>query len=936
MDVDAVIREFLDAMRSRGVNMDTAARNGASHPITDGKLHRADALGKKNKKNQHIWYVLHPDAPASGAFGDLQLGIEDTWTAGGDIKKLTKEEKAELAKRMEETRRQREADQAALNAAAAAAAALIMKAAVKAVPSHAYLAKKGLPVFPGLRMLTVDVPYVIEPGEEPQRVARKGNLVVPIYSPDKALVSVQLIRADGSKSFLKGTAKAGNYHSIGKAPEDPAKFDGYIYIGEGYATVARIHQATGGLCFAAFDAGNLEPVAINLRKKFKRAKFVFCADNDRFVKAADGTENPGVTKARSAAERLKGIVAIPQFADDETKATDFDDLAQLNGLDRVRETIEAAINPPRQEAPPADQQEFVPDNDPGAVHPLASFGYPHFRCLGVDGTTCFYQPADVSQVISLAASAHKLENLILLAPLQWWEMEFPAKKEGVDVKAAVNACIRACKYRRKFLPHKTLRGRGAWFEGELPVFHAGDHLIVDCKRVPIAEHDSRFVYDEGYGIPIDIEKPAETQESRRFLELCKSLRWQNKLSGYLLAGWCVVAPVCGFLKWRPHLWINGAAGSGKSTVMDRIVKVCIESTALSVVGNTSEAGIRGTLGMDALPIIFDEAEPRDFESKQRIKAILDLSRVASSESDGLILKGTSNQSSKGYRARSMFVFASINTQIEGYADETRFTQLTLALPAEDADAEESKAHYERLLLDIVTVMTPAFARRLLARTIHLLPVLRQLVAAFTDAARIHLKSQRLGDQIGPMLAGAYLLNSTKEITAEEALAWIRKSDWADHSAKNATKDNERFLQHVTGYLVRHDTPEGGRWERTIGELIELAAYADDHVTDQVNMTRHTNKQKNSAISALARLGVRVYAGGGSYLVDITTSYEGFRHRVLRNTEWSGTRYRDILKAIPGAVASKGNRYFASGINTPYVSVPIEALLKERIPGEDDE
>ncbi|TIN04626.1 MAG: hypothetical protein E5Y59_19285, partial [Mesorhizobium sp.] len=187
---------------------------------------------------------------------------------------------------------------------------------------------------------------------------------------------------------------------------------------------------------------------------------------------------------------------------------------------------------------------------------------------------------------------------------------------------------------------------------------------------------------------VEMDSPVSTAEARKFLALSKSLRWVSPLSGYLLAGWCVVAPVCGFLKWRPHVWVNGPSGSGKSTVMDQIVKRCLAATALSVVGNTTEAGVRGALGMDALPIIFDEVEPKDQNNQNRIRAIMDLARVAASEGDGLILKGTANQKTKGFRARSMFVFASIVTQIEGYADESRITQLTLADPAQDTDEEK--------------------------------------------------------------------------------------------------------------------------------------------------------------------------------------------------------------------------------------------------------
>ncbi|TIX25049.1 MAG: hypothetical protein E5V37_27630, partial [Mesorhizobium sp.] len=233
------ITEFLDAMRSAGVHMDTANSRGASHPIADGKVHRANAQGKKKARNQHVWYVLHLDTPASGAFGDLQTGIQDTWTEKRPSA-MTAAERAELKKRMAETQRQREEERAALNAAAAAAAGLIMASTEKAPASHPYLAKKGLPPFPGLRRLKQNVKYTIEPDEDP-RTARAGSLVVPLYTPGTELASVQFIGDDGTKRFLKGTAKEGNYHPIGKRPEDPgAEFT--IAIAEGYSTAARVHQ----------------------------------------------------------------------------------------------------------------------------------------------------------------------------------------------------------------------------------------------------------------------------------------------------------------------------------------------------------------------------------------------------------------------------------------------------------------------------------------------------------------------------------------------------------------------------------------------------------------------------------------------------------------------------------------------------------------------
>ena len=81
-----------------------------------------------------------------------------------------------------------------------------------------------------------------------------------------------------------------------------------LCIAEGYATAASIYESTGYAVAVAFDAGNLEPVAVTLRRKFPKTKIVICADNDI------GTpRNPGLTRALEAARAVDGLVALPTF-----------------------------------------------------------------------------------------------------------------------------------------------------------------------------------------------------------------------------------------------------------------------------------------------------------------------------------------------------------------------------------------------------------------------------------------------------------------------------------------------------------------------------------------------------------------------------------------------------------------------------------------------
>lgn len=78
----------------------------------------------------------------------------------------------------------------------------------------------------------------------------------------------------------------------------------------------------------AFNAGNLELVALALRAKYADLQIVLAADDDYQTNG-----NPGMTKARAAAVGVGGYLAVPAFgADRPDKATDFNDLHQIAGL----------------------------------------------------------------------------------------------------------------------------------------------------------------------------------------------------------------------------------------------------------------------------------------------------------------------------------------------------------------------------------------------------------------------------------------------------------------------------------------------------------------------------------------------------------------------------------------------------------------------------
>ncbi len=219
---------------------------------------------------------------------------------------------------------------------------------------HDYLRRKGIKSY-GLRVGPWEK---IDPETGSVEVISECALLVPIWGDGREIHSLQGIfsgKALGGrdKDFVTGGAISGHYYAFGGKKARKINVDGeerrVLEIGEGYATLASAHEATGYASVVAFNAGNLPKVAREMRRKFPDDVIVILADNDQWHEAG---KNPGVSKAREAALAVGGYLAVPPFrpadgkrgADGKmTGPTDFNDLHRLGGLDAVREVIEAAV-----------------------------------------------------------------------------------------------------------------------------------------------------------------------------------------------------------------------------------------------------------------------------------------------------------------------------------------------------------------------------------------------------------------------------------------------------------------------------------------------------------------------------------------------------------------------------------------------------------------
>lgn len=262
-------------------------------PRADGSIHRFHVPGDRSG-SLNGWYVLHLDGIASGCFGSWKVGSCHTWSSRTPT---SAEEREQVRQRAEQARLQRQAEQQRRQLAAAEYARRLWRDARRADPGHPYLVAKACRPY-GLRQLG-DV------------------LLVPLSSAGN-LVNLQRIGPDGEKRFLSGGQVRGACSPLGTiSPGQP------LYLCEGWATGATLHEATGEAVACAMNAGNLLEAGRALQRQHPQALLVVAGDDDRQTEG-----NPGRTAAIAAATSLGGMLTFPNWPDEAPlHLTDFNDLA---------------------------------------------------------------------------------------------------------------------------------------------------------------------------------------------------------------------------------------------------------------------------------------------------------------------------------------------------------------------------------------------------------------------------------------------------------------------------------------------------------------------------------------------------------------------------------------------------------------------------------
>ena len=680
-------------------------------------------------------------------------------------------------------------------------------------------------------------------------IDEKGNKEVKPYCWDT-------IESKWVNAAWKSPRPLYNLHFLTKCPNHPV----IIVEGEKSADAA---QRLFPFAVATTWSGGCKAVKSTDWGPLKNRKILMWPDNDE----------PGESALKLILSELNQSISVVRAPEGSPSGWDIADAdwTPEQATKYINENMVTVI-PPGPEVEKPEGLRFLPSDAP-------------FRCLGFDRDNFYYMPNTGGQIIEISAGSHTKNKLISLGDLVFWKRNYQKESGAIDWDSAVDDMIRECRSNGVYDPER-IRGRGAWFDDGRVIFHLGDRLVIDNKSQPILKpFKSNYFYENAKPLRGPGNDSLPDAIAKQIYEIAFKFNWEAQASAHLLMGWIVLAPVCGALNWRPHIWLTGGPGTGKSTILKLFMKPLLGGIFQRAEGGTTEAGLRNALESDAIPVVFDEFEQNKKNEREIVQSVLALARIASSEDGGKILKGKAQGGYNAYEIRSMFCVSSINVALIQRADIERFC----VLPLKNGNTRPA-SEWREFERQIKLVSSEQNGRALIARTLPLIPIIRHNARIFAAILGRRF-GQRFGDQHGTLLAGAWSLGESGAEIVNETVAetWINSMEWESAKADDEDSDEMKCMSYIMQSIISLD----GGAKMSVLELIEMEVAGRNFIPNKYG------EAVDDVKSVLGRYGLKVQDDDLA-ISNTNKNLSG----ILADTAWGNNGYRQSLRRINGARASR--------------------------------
>lgn len=488
--------------------------------------------------------------------------------------------------------------------------------------------------------------------------------------------------------------------------------------------------------------------------------------------------------------------------------------------------------------------------------------------------------------------------------------------EGLAIEM-VNRC-----HNKGNIQEQDERGFGAWRDGKDIVQNRLTGLTVNNNATDAYYYQSpnNFFYNcqpsyTGFKDPKD---SLSKLERSMIVSLVKTVRWEKDFSADMLIGWLMNAVVPGMLDWRPHVWLSGNKGTGKSKVMEKIIAPILGPFCKKMSHSTTLPGILQEINGASISIVMDEMESNSDKAKKITAEMVDVARKVSSDA-GYRRVTSPNGKKRIQSCVSMMCFISISVALAQASDRSRFTVLPLRIPA---DKSKMSVNY-RLMEDLSAALPKDLGEKIYYYMLEHFEIHRKNIEMFSEIFTNQYGEQRAGDQYGTLLAGRWIIENPRLVTKDEAINIVTKDDYAYYLRDEATEsEDSQVLDHIGLSRMRVDTAAGPRELQAY--MLFAMAFGRVSTLDADNMGVPLIAD-TKARAVLAQYGM--YCDTLEQTVHfLVTDREGMVGDLLKGSPF-GSGWASILSRHPGATRQK-KRVQYIGKLASVITVPLEHILND--------
>lgn len=546
-----------------------------------------------------------------------------------------------------------------------------------------------------------------------------------------------------------------------------------------------------------------------------------------------------------------------------------------------------------------------------------------FKIIGATNTDIFFFPRGSKLVKSYKQNGLTKNSLMVLQDREIWGNYF-AKDGRIAWDAAVNYILRKAE-NVPFYYNTMVRGAGAWKDRERLVINCGTHLIVNGSKTDLYDFDSDYIYEKKDAIPYTMTDTFGLNESKELLNILNMIDFSHKSDHLILAGWLLLSAFGGALKWRPRAWLSGPRGSGKTYIIEEIVAPIVGNNFGHIApGTSSEPAIRRQAGTNSLPNIHDEMESDNKQYSENINNILMFYRVGSSGENVGIIKVADNGNIQKWISQCMALFASIGAAIKNGADRSRITVINLR-PPQPGEIKERERKFKELE-EKVSILNKSWSIGFNSRTLQIWSEVERCIKIMISICTLKLGSRREGDQVGTLLAGAYMVNHDKAPIASEASDWIDTLDIDNISSDKHSKSDEALvIDEILSHVITM-SDDRHNYKMSVGNLL-IYWFINNGVGISSGKTFDDIMYDKKIVKmTLDDYGIKPVVRNEDSYISFAKGHPKIKE-ILKNTAWS-ENYIDFLKRLPMAEKGEHGPTNFSGVSKRFIKINAVELLDQ--------